>query len=105
MYKNKYRAKKSKYKDFVFASKLEAAYASYLDLLKENGVVDFYLKQVPFHLDIKTKYVCDFMIFYADDYIEFVDVKGYETKDFKVKKAWVEDLYKVEIKIVKKGDF
>lgn len=103
--KNKYKAKRCKYKEFKFDSLLEASYCKHLDKLILAGEVRFYLRQVPFHLDPSTKYVCDFMVFYEDDYVEFIDVKGFETKDFKVKKAWVERLYQVEIKIVKKGDF
>jgi hypothetical protein len=61
--------------------------------------------QVPFHLPGGVKYVCDFMVLYKDGLIDFVDVKGFETAEFKMKKKLVESLYGVEITVIKKGDF
>ncbi len=41
------------------------------------------------------------MIFYADGRVRVVDVKGVETETFKLKKRQVEEIYPVEIEIVK----
>lgn len=88
-----------------FSSKLEHAYKNYLDLLKDQGEVLFYLTQVPIDLPGGVKYVVDFEIFYNDGTVSFVDTKGIETDMFKLKKKQVESLYPFEIEIVKKGDF
>lgn len=84
-----------------FDSKLESRFYQRLVLLQKAGEVVFFLRQVPFHLPGGVKYVCDFQIFYSDHSVSFVDVKGYETETFKVKKKIVESIYPVEIEIVK----
>jgi hypothetical protein len=87
-----------------FDSKKEAAYYKRLKVLKkathDSDRVDFFLRQVPFDLPGGIKYRVDFQVFYCDGRIEFVDVKGFETKEFKMKKRMVENLYPVEIIIV-----
>lgn len=88
-----------------FDSKLEAKYYQYLKLLKHQGEVLFWLRQTPIHLAGGTKLVIDFQVFYSDGRVEFIDVKGLETKEFKIKKREVEVAYPFEIKVVKKGDF
>lgn len=88
-----------------FSSKLEHAYFCHLKLLQRAKAILFFLRQVPFSLPGGTKYVCDYQIFGADGTVKFVDVKGMETSEFKLKKKMVEDLYPVKIEIVKKGDF
>lgn len=88
-----------------FASTLEWKYFKHLELLVKSGEVLFFLKQVPFHLPGGTKYVTDYLLFMSDGSVRVVDVKGVETDTFKLKKKMVEDLYPVEIEIVKKGDF
>lgn len=88
-----------------YASKLEYAYKNYLDLLKDQGEIFFYLTQVPIDLPGGVKYVVDFQVFYNDGTVKFIDTKGIETDMFKLKKKQVESLYPFEIEIVKKGDF
>lgn len=68
----------------------------------ESGEVIFFLRQVPFHLPGNVRYVVDFVEFLASGQVDFVDVKGMETPEFKLKKKQVECLYPIEIKIVKK---
>jgi hypothetical protein len=60
---------------------------------------------VPFHLAPNSKYVVDFQVFLESGDVEFVDVKGMETPEFKTKLKLVEHQYPIKIKIVKKGDF
>lgn len=93
-----------------FDSKLEARYYDLLKLKKHEGSVLFFLRQVPFHIhgenqSAGVRYVCDFQVFYADGSVEFIDIKGMETPDFKMKKKLVEASYPVEIKVLKRGDF
>jgi len=84
-----------------FDSKKEGAFYSKLKLMKKAGEVLFFLRQIPFQLPGQTKYFVDFQVFYTNGTIEFIDVKGVETENFKLKKRQVEELYPVEIKVVK----
>lgn len=84
-----------------YASKAEAKYAATLALRKRVGEVLFWLEQVPLSLPGKTKYVVDFLEFHADGTAHFVDVKGMETAMFRLKKRQVEELYPIEIEVVK----
>lgn len=97
--RHKFGAKPTHYNGRRYASKLEASYAWQLETLKTAGDVLFWLEQVPFHLPGGTKYVCDFQVFYASGEVRFVDVKGFETPEFKLKKRLVEALYPVEIEL------
>jgi|HubBroStandDraft_5_1064220.scaffolds.fasta_scaffold69074_4 hypothetical protein len=104
-YLHKFKNKSVIDKGERYASKLEHRYKNYLELLKINGDVIFYLTQVPLRLPGGTKYIVDFLVFYENGSIEFVDTKGVETDTFKIKKREIEAIYPFEIKVVKKGDF
>ena len=85
-----------------FASKAEARYYEGIKFDRFGGLVENFLRQVPFYLDGGDKYVCDFMVIYTDGRIEFVDVKGFETAMFRNKKKRVERQYApIKIKVVK----
>lgn len=92
-------------KGIRYASKLEHRFKEHLEKLKLSGEVIFYLTQVPLRLPGGTKYVVDFIVFYTDYVIRFIDTKGMETDTFKIKKREIEAIYPFEIEIVKKGDF
>lgn len=102
---HKFRAKPKKFDGLRFASKLEFDYYQNLNQLQSLGLVRFFLMQVPFHLPGSSRYVVDFQVFWSEGHVSFVDVKGVETEVFKLKKRQVEDLYPVEIEVIKKGDF
>lgn len=102
---HKFNAKRTEINGIKFSSLLESKYYQYLNLLIKSGEVVFFLRQVPFHLPGGIKYVVDYQIFNSDGSCKFVDVKGFETSEFKIKKRIVESLYPIEIEIVKKGDF
>jgi len=80
-----------------FASKKEARRYADLMLAKKSGDVIFFLRQVPFHLPGRTKYYADFLVFWADGTVTVEDVKGFRTKDYKMKKRQVEEIYPIEI--------
>lgn len=103
--RHKFRAKPVKDDGHHFPSKLEHAYFCRLELLKRAGEVVFFLRQIPFHLPGGAKYVCDFIVFYTDGSVKFIDAKGVETSEFKMKKKMVEALYPVTIETVKRGQF
>lgn len=85
-----------------FPSKLEARYYDKLRLLQNSGQVLFFLRQIPFDLPGKIKYVCDFQVFYSNGDISFVDTKGKDTVLSQTKRKMVEELYPVTIEIVSK---
>jgi hypothetical protein len=58
------------------------------------------LRQVPCDLPGNVKYRVDFLEFYPDGSVRFVDVKGMETPSFIMKKKQVEALYPVRIETV-----
>lgn len=80
-----------------FDSKREANYFQQLKLRQQAGEVRFWLRQVPMHLPGGTKYVLDFLVFLRDGGVDFVDVKGRETKEFRIKKREVEHHYPIKV--------
>ena len=100
--RHKFNAIRTPYKGKNYPSKLEAAYAKYLDTLKDNGTVLFVFEQVPIRLPGNIVYRLDFMEFHADGEIVFTDVKGMETKEFILKKKLMEERYPFVLNIVKK---
>lgn len=102
MRRNKYHAVPVELDNMRFDSKLEARYYSTLQILKKSGKVDYFLRQVPFHLPGKVTYRCDFQVFWENGDITYVDVKGRDTPMSRLKRKQVEDLYPVKIDIVSK---
>jgi hypothetical protein len=102
--KYKYHNTKVTIDGFNFQSKAEANYYCELKLRQKAKDIDYFLMQVPFHLNEggeKITYRVDFMVIYPDKTIEYIDVKGVETAKFKIKKKLVENQYNVNIKIIK----
>lgn len=98
---HKFKAKPKTIGNIRFASKKEAGY--YEKLLKRTGPdkeVLFFHMQVPIVLKGGSRYIVDFQEFHNDGTVHYVDVKGYETKEFKLKKKMVEAMYPIEIEIV-----
>lgn len=98
--RSKYNAKKVVVDGIKFDSKKEAKYYEELKLRKAAGEVDYFLLQVPFHLPGGVVYKCDFQEFLSDGTVRYVDTKGFETPEFKIKKKQVEALYPVTIEVV-----
>ena len=80
-----------------FPSRKEAAYYLKLKLLMRAGIVTDITLQPAYELQPKfktasgetiraIKYVADFKVYYADGHIEVVDVKGFKTKEYQLKK-------------------
>lgn len=82
-----------------FDSKREAAFYGDLKLLKASGQVSYWLRQVSVHLPGGTRYVVDFLVFYTDGRVEYIDVKGKQTPEFKIKKREIEHHYPIQITI------
>ena len=107
--RHKFNARPVKDDNQHFASTLEHKYYKHLKFLQKTGHIVFFLRQVPFDLNLEntnvSKYIVDFQVFWRDGKVTFVDVKGRETDMFKMKKKMVEASYPVEVDVVKMGDF
>jgi hypothetical protein len=90
---HKYNAKATVIDGFRFDSKKEAARYARNKLLISNNEMIMQLRQTPFHLTDGVVYRLDFMEFYSDGNILFVDVKGRDTPMSKLKRGQVECLY------------
>lgn len=99
-HKHKFNAKQTTCDGIKFSSKKEADYYLKLKLARKAGDVIFFLRQVPFHLPGGVTYRVDFQEFREDGTVHFVDVKGFKTKEFILKRKMVEDLYPVNIELV-----
>lgn len=100
--RHKFNAKKTECDGIRFDSKLEASFYMHLKLQQRAGIVLFFLRQVPIHLPGGTKLVVDFQVFYTDGSCRFLDTKGVETPEFKIKKREVEALYPIEIETIRR---
>lgn len=93
---NKYKNKKIIIDDILFDSKIEGEYYQHLKKLKEKGEIkDFEIKpkfvlQEKFQKQNKTirkiEYIADYLVFKNDGSKQVIDIKGFETADFKIKK-------------------
>lgn len=82
----------------VFDSKKEAEYYSDLKLKLRAGAIKGFCLQPIFILADGLKYKADFIVFNNDNTTEIIDVKGFKTKEYKVKKKVFEDKYNLKIK-------
>ncbi|MBD8028174.1 DUF1064 domain-containing protein [Ureibacillus sp. Re31] len=108
---NKYKNKKVTVDGIEFDSKMESDYYLYLKQLEKQGIVSEFLMQKEYVLlegYVKSnkkirpiKYKADFEVHYADGHIEVVDVKGFLTADFKLKKKLFEYRFPFNLKLVK----
>lgn len=96
---SKYRNEYVKVDGITFHSKREAEYYQGLKLARMAGDLHFFLRQVPFDLpgDPPVRYLCDFVEFWKNGETRFVDVKGFPTPTYKMKKKMVEALYPIKI--------
>ena len=94
---SKYHAVMEECDGIKFQSKKEAKYYRELLCRVHAGEVRYFLRQVPFHLKGGVKYLVDFMEVMADGNIRYIDVKGYKTKIYELKRKLVEAAYPVKI--------
>lgn len=108
---SKYYSKKVIVDNIKFDSKKEAEYYLDLKLLLKSGAIknlelqQEYVLQDSFKLNNKTRrkitYKADFTyITTSDSKMHVVDVKGYKTEVYKLKKKLFEYLYRIEIEEV-----
>lgn len=106
--KSKYKNKITLYNGIKFHSTKEANYCKNLDFLKaarlpEDRVLKYEM-QVPFVFSVAGVIICtyklDFKVYYADGRVEYVDVKGFKTDVYQIKKKMMKAFYNIEIKEV-----
>ncbi len=99
--RTKYNSVKTRVDGILFDSKLEARRYGELKLLQRSGHIRYFLMQVPFRLEEKITYRCDFMVVHNDGTVEYEDTKGAETKEFKLKLKLLLKRYPITLKIMK----
>jgi len=84
-------------------NKLEAAYAEYLEELKYQGVILWYLfESVTFKLAKDTRYTPDFLVLMADGKLEAHETKGYMMDDANVKIKVAAAMFPIRFVLIKK---
>lgn len=107
---NKYGNKKTVVDGITFDSLAEAKYYEQLKWLLVNKQIKSFKLQPTFLLQEgfkkngktyrKIEYVADFEVHHLDGSIEIVDVKGFETTDFKIKKKLFNFKYPHKLSLV-----
>ncbi len=94
---NKYRNRWTEYGGVKYQSKREAAFAAELDLAFRLKQIKGWRRQVEIPLTVNGKRICklviDFEVCYPDGTIELVEIKGRETRDWRIKWRLFEALY------------
>jgi hypothetical protein len=108
--KSKLGNRKTPYNNILYDSKLEAEYAKLLDLRLKGQDLKSWDRQIGFPLIVNKKliatYKIDFQVTNNDGSIEYIEVKGYQTKDWRLKWKLVQALYPdYKFVLVEKGDF
>lgn len=83
--RSKYRAVKTKVDGVTFASKREASWYEKFKAMKKKGEVLWFSIQPRFVLPGDIVYIADFIVVYPDR-IDVVDVKGFKTPEYRLKK-------------------
>ncbi|TYR75570.1 DUF1064 domain-containing protein [Rossellomorea vietnamensis] len=107
----KYNARKKTVDGITFDSIQESQYYLHLKEKQEKGEILAFNLQPKFTLQEsfkkhgkthrKIEYVADFEILHHDESIEIIDVKGFETADFKIKRKLFEKKYPFKLTLVK----
>ena len=107
---SKYKSRKAEVDGYTFDSKAEARYYEQLKWLLEHKEIKSFRLQPRYTLlesfkkngktFRKIEYIADFEIHHIDGSIEVVDVKGYETPVFAIKRKMFEKAYPYKLSIV-----
>lgn len=108
--RSKYNNKKVTLDDITFDSKIEASYYEHLKQLEQQGIISEFLMQKEYIVFegytkdgkkvLPIKYKADFEVHYPDNRIEVIDIKGFETADFKLKKKLFEYRFPFKLKLL-----
>lgn len=109
---NKYGAVAQYHQGHRYDSQAELAFKMHLDLMKANGLVLGYLRQVPVHLPADhgvrgTIYRIDFLVELKTRAADFIDIKGRDTAPSRIKRSVASSILPRPIKLVtyKNGRF
>ena len=80
-----------------FQSKKEARYYAELKARVHLGEVSYFLRQIPILLTGGIRYRVDFIEFWTNGSVHYIDVKGHRTDVYKMKKKLVEAEYPILI--------
>jgi hypothetical protein len=97
--RHKYGAERTELNGRSYPSKKQARHAQELELAKRAGELVFYLEEVPIRLPGCVHRI-DFVEFWADGEIRWVEVKGFDTPVGKLKRKQVEALYPFKITVI-----
>ena len=90
----KYNATSQQYNGRTYHSKKEAAYAQELDLLLKAGEITEIIPQYKVSLDVNGRhianYYCDFFVTYKDGSQQLIEVKGFRTEIYRLKRLLLE---------------
>jgi hypothetical protein len=94
--KSKYKANRVEIDGVKFDSQKEADYYCELKLRLQAGEINGFCRQAEFILDGGIRYIADFIVFYKD-HAEVIDVKGFKTDVYKLKKKLFESRFNLKI--------
>jgi hypothetical protein len=107
----KYNAKRTEIDGISFDSKVEGQYYLYLKQQQKEGKIKWFELQPIFTLQEGFRkggkfyrpilYVADFKVYLNDGTVQIIDVKGYETADFKIKRKLFEAKYPYPLILMK----
>lgn len=101
-HRHKFNAVKIQYDGFKFPSKKEGKYYLDLKLRVKSGEVVGFFRQTALHFPGNIKYVMDFFVFHSDGTCEAIEVKGYETKEWKIKQKLIKQHYPwLKLRVIK----
>lgn len=98
--KSKYGANKIEVDSIKFDSQKEADYYNELKLRLSVGDIKGFCRQAEFVLANNVRYRADFIVFNNDGTSDVIDVKGFKTDVYKLKKKLFEDKFNLKIKEV-----
>jgi hypothetical protein len=94
---NKYHAESCTYNGILYASKKEAGYAAELNLRLKAGDIADWERQFEISLDGPGGHICnhyvDFKIYHKDGSVELVEIKGFATEVWRLKRLMLERLF------------
>lgn len=101
----KYRAVKTVVDGITFASIAESERYGVLKLLKRSGQIKDFKMQVRYTFELNgvkiCSYVADFVVEYPNGTVMVEDVKGFETKEYKIKKKMMLAFFGIVIQEIK----
>lgn len=97
---HKYGNVKQTYNGYSYMSRKEAEYAFLLDQRLKKKEIKSWDRQFKVSFDVNGKHICnyyvDFIIHHHDDTYELIEVKGYETDIYRIKRKLLEAIFLVD---------